>query len=165
MNLYLYLPPTSAHPPDTIKSLIFGSIRAYFIQNTHQRDFYSECVQLAKHLLASGWKWEHLSSLFNEAHAKLLAAGRASLLHIATSRRRNKLKTKSETLIFKLPFSPRGVKRQDITVAFKESGLDKLLPDYRLICAQLRSKNIRDRVCRTTLEDIPQANPSDFPNG
>ena len=69
-------------------------------------------------------------------------------------------------MIFKLPFSPRGVKRQDIAVALKNSGLEKLLPEKRLICAQLRSINIRDRVSRTALEDIPMENPSDFlPNG
>ena len=40
----------------------------YFIQNTHQRDFFAECTQFAKHLISSGWKWEHLSHLFGEVY-------------------------------------------------------------------------------------------------
>ena len=130
------------------------------------KNFYSECIQFAKHLMASGWKWEQLSPLFVEVHAKLLATGRDTLLEIARTRRRKKMRTSSDNMIFKLPFSPRGVKRQDISVAFKESGLAKLLPENRLICAQLRSINIRDRVSHTSLEDITNENPSDFlPNG
>ena len=74
----------------------------------------------------------------------------------------NPLKTNEKNLIFKVPYSPRGVKRQDITAAFHESGLAELIPDRRLICAQLRSTNIRDRVSRTALADIPGDNPSDY---
>ena len=112
--------------------------------------------------MKSGWQWQRLAPLFNEAQKKLLAVGKQHLLDTARKHRRNKLKTDESNLIFKIPYSPRGVKRQEITVAFHESGLAKLLPDRRLICAQLRSRNIRDRVSRTTLEDIPGSNPSDF---
>ena len=39
MNLHLYLPPISAHPPDTLQSLIFGLMRSYYIQNSRRADF------------------------------------------------------------------------------------------------------------------------------
>jgi hypothetical protein len=40
MNLYLYMPPGSVHPGKMLRSLIFGRLRTYWLQNTHLRDFY-----------------------------------------------------------------------------------------------------------------------------
>jgi hypothetical protein len=37
MNLYLYIPPLSAHPPSCFKGLIFGEIRRYWLQNTPEK--------------------------------------------------------------------------------------------------------------------------------
>ena len=34
MNLYLYIPPSSAHPPSCLKGLIMGEIRRYWLQNS-----------------------------------------------------------------------------------------------------------------------------------
>lgn len=93
MNLSLYIPPTPAHPPDTIKSLLFGRIRAYYIHNTHHQDFVLECIQLVKHLIQSGWKWNIIAPLFDEAHTKFLAVGKQHLLDTALSKRRNRLIT------------------------------------------------------------------------
>ncbi|KAL3774514.1 hypothetical protein ACHAWO_012223 [Cyclotella atomus] len=39
MNLYLYIPPASAHPAGCIKGTVFGLICRYYAQNTFQRDF------------------------------------------------------------------------------------------------------------------------------
>eukprot|EP00956_Cyclotella_meneghiniana_P015107 scaffold22917_cov55-Cyclotella_meneghiniana.AAC.3 len=39
MNLYLYIPPSSAHPTGCIKGTVFGLIRRYHAQNTHRKDF------------------------------------------------------------------------------------------------------------------------------
>ena len=39
LNLYLYIPPHSAHPPGTIRSLIFGLTRKYWQQNSDPNDF------------------------------------------------------------------------------------------------------------------------------
>ena len=39
MNLYLYLCPSSAHPPGVLKGLIFGSLRRYWRQNSDIKDY------------------------------------------------------------------------------------------------------------------------------
>ena len=80
MALNLYLPPNSAHPPDTICSLVFGRARAYFLHNTHREDFETECVHLARNLISSGWSWEDLSSHFDNAEAILMAIGKTTIL-------------------------------------------------------------------------------------
>jgi hypothetical protein len=36
MNLYLYIPPLSAHPPSCFKGLIVGEIRRYWLQNSSE---------------------------------------------------------------------------------------------------------------------------------
>lgn len=164
MNLHLYLPPNSAHPPDTIRSLIFGRVRAYFLHNTYETDFEQECILLARNLLRCGWEWEQLSSHFNEAETALKKYGKTKLLQdsLKTRRKKDSEKVDDMIMVFKLPYHPRGVQRQQITTAYINSGLAKLQPERRFICAQLRPHNIRDRVCSTSLEDIPGDNPSDF---
>ena len=66
-NLYLYLPPHSAHPPGVIKSLIFGLTRKYKLQNSDPRDYKSMLVKLYQRLLARGHSDLSLFHLFEEA--------------------------------------------------------------------------------------------------
>ncbi|KAL7548762.1 hypothetical protein ACHAWF_012019 [Thalassiosira exigua] len=39
MNLYQYIPPTSAHPPSMMKGLIYSLMRTYRAQNTKREDY------------------------------------------------------------------------------------------------------------------------------
>ena len=66
-NLYLYLPPHSAHPPGITRSLIHGLIRKYWIQNTHSQDFHKMTKLLFQRLLARGHPENTLRSLFLQA--------------------------------------------------------------------------------------------------
>ena len=40
LNLYLYIPPISAHSPDMIRGLIFGRLRCFHKHNTNIKDYY-----------------------------------------------------------------------------------------------------------------------------
>lgn len=163
MNLYLYLPPHSAHPADVIRSIVFGRTRAYFLHNTYEKDYVRNCYLLAKHLLARGWDWERLSPLFEEAAELLTRKGKPKLLANAMKTRRVKEKEKEDKrsiLVFKHPHHPRGITRKQISGCYRNH-LQELIPERRFIVAQLRPTNLRDRVCSTALEDIPGANPSD----
>ena len=56
-NLYLYIPPLSAHSPDMVCSLIYRLLRTYYKHNTDYEDYKFMATLLAKRLLARGWKW------------------------------------------------------------------------------------------------------------
>eukprot|EP00957_Ditylum_brightwellii_P173572 13215569-Ditylum_brightwellii.AAC.1 len=45
MNLYLYIPPLSAHPSGMIKGLLYSTIQRYKRQNIDRKD-YVEMVRL-----------------------------------------------------------------------------------------------------------------------
>ena len=83
MNLNIYLPPNSAHPPDVIQSIVFGRVCAYFLHNTHAEDFITECALLAQNLIRCGWEWKHLCTHFNDAHESLMKQGKTILLEQA----------------------------------------------------------------------------------
>ena len=67
MNLYLYIPPMSAHPNGCIKGTIFGLIRRYHAQNTYRRDFILFVSLLYRRLIARGWEREAMRELILEA--------------------------------------------------------------------------------------------------
>ena len=54
-NLYLYLPPSSAHPPGCIKGTIYGLLGRYYAQNTYRKDYLALVKKLYTHLLNRGW--------------------------------------------------------------------------------------------------------------
>ena len=110
------------------------------------------------------WEWKSLSNHFNNAYATLEKQGKYNLLEQADKTRQEKEAEKLDNriLVFKLPYHPRGVQRRQIRMAYRQSGLKETITDRRFICAQCRPVNLRDRVTRTALEDIPGANPSDF---
>ena len=162
-NLHLYLPPNSANPLDTIRSIIISQVRASFLHNTHYADLRAECVTLARDLIKSGWKWEDLSLHFHEAQGILKIQGRYNMLKKAMKncRKKDAEKPAEQLIVFKLQFHPRGVTRQHISLAWKSSGLAELLPKCR---AQLLPPNLRDCICSTCLKDIPGDNPLDYLN-
>jgi len=57
LNLYLYIPPTSAHPTTCFKGLIIGELLRYWNQNSSQNDFititnkFISCLLQRGHLL------------------------------------------------------------------------------------------------------------------
>ena len=71
MNLFLYIPPHSAHPPGLMKSLVFGLLNTYFLQNTFSEDFFSMVRHLFNRLINRGHKAEDLRELFLEAVQKI----------------------------------------------------------------------------------------------
>jgi len=66
MNLYLYIPPSSAHTPSCFKGLIAGELRRYWLQN-NPADFQNILVNFITRLLAWGHKLEYIAPIFRNA--------------------------------------------------------------------------------------------------
>jgi hypothetical protein len=166
MNLYLYIPPGSAHPKNMIRDLVYGRLRAYWLQNTYKKDFYRMAGLLARRLIVRGYTLEYLLPFFQAAEARL-----TNLLR--TGPRRNpdvsnagpgttKNAEQTKPLFFHLQFHPRGIQRKQIREAYNDTLAPLLESERRLIVAVSRPRNLRDRVCSTRLPDVTDNNPSDF---
>jgi hypothetical protein len=67
MNLYLYIPPASAHPAGCIKSTVFGLTRRYYAQNTFHRDYIHFIKLLYHHLIQRGWDQSKIRQMILDA--------------------------------------------------------------------------------------------------
>ena len=64
LNLYQYLPPSSAHPDSCLKGLIFGNLQRYHKQNSLPEDYYKIAKEFYQCLLARGYDNKTLSPIF-----------------------------------------------------------------------------------------------------
>jgi len=106
LNLYLYIPPSSAHPPSCFKGLIHGEICRYWLQNTAQ-NYENLATNFIKRLLDRGHTLEMIKPLLLQAAAALDS-------DVYTTRS----KSESNTLFFHLPYHPKGIQRQTVRRLF-----------------------------------------------
>ena len=72
MNLYLYIPPCSAHSPTMIRGLIFDRPRAYYNHNTDRAGYYRMAILLAQRLVDRGWNFDKIRPpIFKDAHDRI----------------------------------------------------------------------------------------------
>ena len=71
MNLFLYIPHHSAHPTNTVKSLIYGLLQTYQRQNPNMNDFRRLANLLFNCLQVRGHQSPQLKEYFNDALLKL----------------------------------------------------------------------------------------------
>jgi ABC-type uncharacterized transport system permease subunit len=65
-NLFLYIPPTSAHSPGVLKSIIFGNVHHYWCQNSNIDDYQCIIQQFALRLEAHGHAKVDLIPIFRK---------------------------------------------------------------------------------------------------
>jgi hypothetical protein len=70
MNLFLYKPALSAHPPSCLKGLIIGEVKRYWLQNNPE-GFQKKLTAFIERLLARGHKLQDLIPLLQEATSKI----------------------------------------------------------------------------------------------
>jgi hypothetical protein len=160
MNLYLYIPPNSAHPQGLLRGIVFGRMRAYWNQNTEKKNFVRMAKLLAQRLIVRGYSKKLLIPLFIEATERLSRLDDERRIHSASSETATEAND-PKPIFFHLPYHPRGIARTTIRKTF-DTTLKKLMPQRPLIVAVSRPKNLGDRVCRTRLPDVPGYNPSDL---
>ena len=141
LNLFLYLPPHSAHPPGVLKSLVYGMLGRFQRQNSNRNDYVRLVRQFAQQLMARGHDIIQLRPLF------LQAAN-----HLDLKTRHPSTKTDTDALFLAWPYHPRGIPRQELRAIYDRtlaghSGFDRLIIAYR------RPKNLRDALMRTQLNE------------
>jgi hypothetical protein len=101
LNLYLYLPPNSAHPPSCFKGLITGELKRYWLQNSPET-FQEILTKFIDRRVQRGQNLSSLSPILLQAAANL---DRKHIIPAAQP---------SDTLYLHWPFHPNGLTTQDI---------------------------------------------------
>ena len=153
MNLYLYLPRDSAHPPGALKGLIVGNLLRYWKQNTYIEDYIYITTLFLHRLIARGCTLEELHPLFVTAlehiiyKERSLAAPKPSILPVSPTDQRG-----SDTLSFHTEYHPRDLSRRIIRNLYKKH-LEEYCGFERLIVCYSRPSNLRDKLIHTALPD------------
>lgn len=80
MNLYLYLPGSSAHPNGTIKGTIYGQMLSYYENNSRYEDYIRFTCLLYQRLMARGHQQSVIRPIFLESHASITSRRRTNPL-------------------------------------------------------------------------------------
>jgi hypothetical protein len=99
MNLYLYISPSSAHPPSCLKGLIMGELRRYWLQNNPD-NFQAILINFITRLLNRGHNITNLTPILIEAAR---AADKTNHLDTAP------LQPKPSTLYLHWTYHPQGL--------------------------------------------------------
>jgi hypothetical protein len=152
MNLFLYIPPTSAHPPGVLKSIVYGNLQRFWKQNTRRNDFIHVASQFAHHLIARGHNPDTIRELFLEV-GKRLSQQPTSSDNVDPRK----------TLFFHWEYHPHGLSRRDIRRAYTEiCAEDSGFEFDRFVVAFSRAPNIRDALMPTRLSEPAGSRASDY---
>jgi hypothetical protein len=77
MNLYLYLPPHSAHPPGVLRGLIIGMTKRIFRLTTTVDDKRTAIHTLFRRLVARGYRPDTIRPIFHDAICRASAENTA----------------------------------------------------------------------------------------
>jgi len=163
LNLHLYIPAFSAHSPSMARGLIFGMLRRFWLQNFCTEDYTRLAREFFHSMVARGYDEEFLKEEFFKAASKL----DRQVLSGANDA--------DEGLVFlHLQYHPFQVTRREIQSIFRQTCADTLLNAKsdrieferlgikRLVVAQSRAINLRDRLCRSRLELSDGKRAADF---
>ena len=169
MNLYLYLPPTSAHPPSVIRGMIYGLLRKYKQQNTHRADYIEMTVLLYQRLAERGWDSSLLARLFDDASAKVEKNGPSK------SQQRKEVAAndgRPNRIFIHTEFHPGGIPRKEIRRAFEETCGEAFrnlatesgnrMQIKQTTIAYSRPKNLRDMLTSAKLTEVEGRGVSTF---
>jgi hypothetical protein len=153
MNLYLYIPPLSAHPPSCFKGLIFGEIRRYWLQNTPEK-FQELLSKFVQRLVNRGHNLHTLTQILTKA---------ASTLDSRLQNHDTPKKDDNNTLYIHWRYHPNGLQCSDIRQIFDKT-LHSHLPYDSMHIAISRPKNLRDMLSKSALVLPKNINTHDLIN-
>jgi hypothetical protein len=152
MNLYLYLCPSSSHPPGVWKGLIYGSIRRFWLQNSDPNDYKTVVSAFFRQLCDRGHDPEKLAPLFIEGANSV---DRSLNTQTPTRAPNTPNQQDDRPLFFHLQYHPLEVPNSEIHQAFEECcpEIREQLHVKRFIIAHSRQPNLRDLLCKTQMDE------------
>jgi hypothetical protein len=151
-NLYLYIPPLSAHPSSCIKGLITGEIYRYWLQNTELDDFINMTNNFILHLIQRGHQLHQLLPMLHTAAANI---------DNINTRSTNAKVNDDNTLYIHWRHHPSNINNQTIWQIYNQT-LRGIVGFKDMRLAISRPKNLRDILCKSDLPTIPNNNVSDI---
>ena len=138
LNLHLYIPYRSAHPPGNLKGLVIGLIRRYQRQNTDLKDL-QQCVKnLFVYLLQRGYHRSTLQPMFTNALTK------------STPKRNTEV-------FIQVPFNPNGPNTSQLRNLLQLPKLEALLIPQgipRIRICYLKPSSLRQLLCSTSISNL-----------
>ena len=158
LNLHLYIPPASAHPPGVLFGLIAGLLRRFWLQNSHEDDYKRNVAFLFTKLRERGHDAETLKELFSRASEKIVSRNGNTKQFIQTH---NERKNTKRTMFFHCEYHPRGIPRPHLQSAWHSSVGELIFYEDQTICYS-RPRNLRDLLIPSNLGRFTGHNPSDI---
>jgi len=140
LNLYLYIPPLSAHPYSCFKGLIKGELNRYWLQNSPST-FQELLTKFIERLTMRGHLLEALRPILTQA---------AMTLHPEAIAQSSSTSDAEDTLFIHLRHHPKGLQRSDIRRIYNET-LSKFKIHDKMTVAISRPKNLREILTKTAL--------------
>ena len=154
MNLYLYIPPLSAHPKSCFNGhgLIIGEILRYWHQNSNKNDFINITSLFIQRLAQRGHKVPDIIPILNKAVAI-----------IDHNRANNNTDEDDNTLFIHWKHNPNNINRSEIHAIYNETlnGIDNFT---NIKIAVSKPRNLRDILCHTQIPSLQDCNVSDILN-
>ena len=156
-NLFLYIPLKSAHPKGVLKSLVFGRLQSYAIQNCKRSDFISITKSLFLNLLKRGYTADILTPLFREAAMKIEAM-KTGATSTATAYECTQ-QTISDRIFIHWEYHPKGVDRATIRDVFNDTLTPALtaegISSKKLTIAFSTPRSLGQNLTKTQLKENP----------
>ena len=153
LNLFLYLPPSSAHPPGCIKGTVYGLIGRYYAQNTHRKDYLYFVQMLYRHLLDRGWERQYTRQLILDAAANIEAREPKGSKSSSPD-----TDNTNDRLFFHLQYHPDDISRKRIQELYQEHCGELFLRELNIqrpTIAYSRPPNLGEFVTKAKLHQAP----------
>ena len=127
MNLYLYIPPHSAHSKKLFSSIIYSTLRRYWLQNSEWKDFKHISGLFYRRLIARGHKRYTLTPEFKKSLDLINEQTPFEDTDNMEPPSKNKKQTEenkdseSKTIFFHMEYHPKGITNHAIQSAFKNT--------------------------------------------
>ena len=172
-NLYLYIPPHSAHRDGMMKGIVYGELKRYHWQCTNRKDYVEIVSKFFKRCLDRNWNFRILKKIFLEADYKLSNPKISpSTTEAQTSddleeelEQTEAEEQKRDRLFLKVQFHPSYIPRQTIRRIYREECEEELRQEIgieRFTIAYSRAPNIGDFVTRSRLFEVRGEEVSTF---